>query len=699
MRPPSLLLLLALGLPATAQYNPHCEDRQAIVHLFEWTWTSIAKECEDFLAPLGYCGVQVSPPNEHVLLAGDDYPWWQRYQPVSYKLDSRSGSRAQFADMVQRCNRVGVRIIVDAVVNHMAGMDRQGLGSGGSSFNTMDGQHDFPAVPYSDKDFTPREMCSSGCGCVDNYADPNIVRDCYLVGLADLYGATDYVRDKVAEYFNDLIDLGVAGFRVDAAKHMWPEDIAGIQERLHSLPSRHGFREGSKAFFYHEVIDRNDGAVLVDEYFHLGWVTEFRYSQKIGWAANGDWGQFGGLYDPGWGMAPKDRAFVFVDNHDNQRGHGGGGDVVTHKTPYEYTAAVSFMLAFDYGFTRVMSSYYFGEDTDQGPPNLGDEHYTTAEVETNPDGSCAGGWVCEHRWNAIAKMVSFRTAVMGSASEGFWSEGDAVGLARTGRGYFAMSKGSLSKNVQTTLPGGEYKNIIDGSLVTVGQDGMATISITNSEGIFAICVGCDGSGPGPTPGPTQKPTDPQPTDPHPTDPPGPGGRKRTVIFVEVQTSSGQDVFVRGGVSPDKTVDHSVLPLPEQWRGYNEWSVGDTRLDWEGAQDGQGQHDGRQALGTPTGWTSSYDGNQFHHPYNVWGDHYWMVDLEMDCSDTRDGWFELQGLFSGGGEGGEKEVEQGACGGGVGGQVPFQTAYHAGRCGYMNVFHYAVNDCLIENIPS
>jgi hypothetical protein len=27
------------------------------------------------------------------------------------------------------------------------------------------------------------------------------------------------------------------------------------------------------------VIDRNDGAVLVSEYFDLGWVTEFRYIQ------------------------------------------------------------------------------------------------------------------------------------------------------------------------------------------------------------------------------------------------------------------------------------------------------------------------------------------------------------------------------------------------------------------------------------
>ena len=53
-------------------------------------------------------------------------------------------------------------------------------------------------------------MCPSGCGCVDNYADPNIVRNCYLVGLSDLYGASDHVRDRVAGYFNDLLDIGVA---------------------------------------------------------------------------------------------------------------------------------------------------------------------------------------------------------------------------------------------------------------------------------------------------------------------------------------------------------------------------------------------------------------------------------------------------------------------------------------------------------
>jgi len=167
------------------------------------------------------------------------------------------------------------------------------------------------------------------------------------------------------------------------------------------------------------------------------------------------------------------------------------------------------MLAFDYGFTRVMSSYYFGEDTDQGPPNLGDENFTTAEVEIKEDGSCGGGWVCEHRWNAISKMVAFRTAVSGTPSDGFWSEGDSVGIARVGKGYFAMSKASLTKSVQTQMPGGQYTNIIDGSTVDVAQDGSATIRIDNPEGIFAICVGCDGTSPPtpPTPRPTNQPTE------------------------------------------------------------------------------------------------------------------------------------------------------------------------------------------------
>jgi glycosidase len=64
------------------------------------------------------------------------------------------------------------------------------------------------------------------------------VRNCRLVGLPDLVLSKDYVSDKIAEYMNRLISIGVAGFRIDAAKHMWPNDLNKLISKLNNLPSR-----------------------------------------------------------------------------------------------------------------------------------------------------------------------------------------------------------------------------------------------------------------------------------------------------------------------------------------------------------------------------------------------------------------------------------------------------------------------------
>ena len=41
-------------------------------------------------------------------------------------------------------------------------------------------------------------------------------------------------------------------------------------------------------------------------------------------------------------------------------------------------------------------------------------------------------------------------------------------------------------------------------------------------------------------------------------------------------------------------------LADQWSLYNDWARGDNNLDWAGAEQGQGQHNGQSALGTPAG---------------------------------------------------------------------------------------------------
>jgi alpha-amylase len=51
---------------------------------------------------------------------------------------------------------------------------------------------------------------------------------------------------------NNLIDIGVAGFRLDASKHMWPGDIKAVLDKLHNLNTK-WFASGSKPFIFQEV--------------------------------------------------------------------------------------------------------------------------------------------------------------------------------------------------------------------------------------------------------------------------------------------------------------------------------------------------------------------------------------------------------------------------------------------------------------
>lgn len=74
-----------------------------------------------------------------------------------------------------------------------------------------------------------------------------------MSGLLDLALEKDYVRSTVAEYMNHLIGIGVAGFRIDAAKHMWPGDIKAFLDKLENLNTQ-WFSAGTRPFIYQEVI-------------------------------------------------------------------------------------------------------------------------------------------------------------------------------------------------------------------------------------------------------------------------------------------------------------------------------------------------------------------------------------------------------------------------------------------------------------
>ncbi|GGR41121.1 alpha-amylase [Nocardioides luteus] len=430
----------ALTIPAPAPQQaaaapPGEKDVTAV--MFEWSFDSVARECTRRLGPAGYGYVQVSPPQEHI----QGSQWWTSYQPVSYRIAGRLGDRAAFENMVDTCHAAGVKVVADSVINHMSA--GSGSGTGGSSYS----KYDYPGL-YSSADL---DSCTAE---ITNYQDRTNVQECELVGLADLDTGEDYVRDTIAGYLNDLLSLGVDGFRIDAAKHMAASDLAAIKSRL-SDPG---------AYWKQEVIHGENEAVSPSEYVGNGDVQEFRYARDLKRVFNSENLAYLENYGEGWGYLPSGGAAVFVDNHDTER----GGDTLSYKDGARYTLANVFMLAWPYGSPDVNSGYEWS-DKDAGPPNAGAVSACWQD-----------GWKCQHAWPEIESMVAFRNAARGQAVTDWWDNGaDAIAFGRGSKAYVAINHETspLTHTFQTSLPAGTYCDVQSGSTVTVNGSGQLTATL------------------------------------------------------------------------------------------------------------------------------------------------------------------------------------------------------------------------------
>lgn len=459
------------------------------VHLFEWRWADVAKECT-YLAQKGYTAVQVSPPNEHLIptanQGGDpnsDYPWWARYQPVTHltsTLTSRSGTLAEFQNMVNTCNAQGVSIYVDAVLNHMAfvmvNVPPTGtIGTAGTPYNSVSTTLQY-GTQYSLTNF------HTACN-INDYSDRAQVQNCLLLGLPDLDTSQAYVRGQMRAYLQGLLDMGVKGFRIDAAKHIAAYDLEAILATL-TLPG------GGRPYIYHEVIDTNPAERVRDwEYVPSGDVQDFNYSvQIIADAFNQcNSGKLSNLtnFTSSASLLDSRSAVVFVDNHDNQRGHGAGGPcVVDHRDGAVYDLANIFMLAYPYGHPVVMSSYYWqsnpatSANDSMGPPSADPPYTTGSGPNTRPvysdtqsagdiPANCSatfedGKWVCEHRRPATSNLVGFRQVTQGEPVTNWWSNtNNHIAFGRGAKGFVALNREASTQvtTYQTSLPQGVYCNL------------------------------------------------------------------------------------------------------------------------------------------------------------------------------------------------------------------------------------------------
>jgi alpha-amylase len=489
-----LALVGALGavvLPTGAWVSASASPRHHVrpihdvqANLWEWNWRSVGRECTKVLGPRHYAGVQVAPPQDSLKRTdpgteGVLHPWWEVYQAIDYQLTSRMGNENQFRHMVTTCRRAGVKVYVDAVINHTAGQGH--LSYGGKTYDQPG--YRYPDAPYSPSDFHKfTGQCPSASGGIDDFNNQQQVFKCELLGLADL--RTDYapVQRKIARYLNKLLSYGVSGFRVDAAKHIGQADLDAIYARLHRTV------DGTRPFWALEVFGGGPGTLSPQAFTSSGTVLGLDDVKQLRDAFKSyESHHVGSLatlrtFGAGSGLTPGRRTLSFVQNHDTER----NGDALSYKDGATNVLATQYLLASGYGRPQVYAAFTFGTDTNQSPPSDADGMIT--------DTDCASSqWYCTDRNKKVDTLVRWHNRVGHAAQADWWDDGGNVISFRRGPGWVAFNNNQTAKriDVQTGLPHGRYCNLLTrtstgcSSYVHVRAHGRATVTVP-AKGAVAV---------------------------------------------------------------------------------------------------------------------------------------------------------------------------------------------------------------------
>jgi alpha-amylase len=493
---PLAIVTSAQAAPRSAPAAPSAQAatprRDVVANLFEWNWPSVAKECSTVLGPAGYGAVQVAPPQDSVkrtaLGNGSNtvlHPWWEVYQPVDYNLTSRMGSEAQFKSMVATCRKAGVKVIVDAVINHMTGQGN--ISYGGVSYTkysytglySPSNFHSYPA----DCPIPPAAGSTDREGNIQDFNDYTQVFDCELVGLSDLRTQSDYVRNTLAAYLNKLLRYGVSGFRVDAAKHIGQTDLAAIESRLHNTV------DGTRPYLVLEVSPGSPGRISAFAFQNVGNLLGFDYATQIhdafkSYNSPPNDGNIGDLkiFGKDSGLLPSNKELVFVENHDTER----GTSTLSYKDSNN-TIAAEFMLAWPHGRPQVYASFAWATPNDSPPADA--NGFVTNTVCDNVT------WVCVDRYTGVANMVGWHNYVGDAPVTNWYDDGvNLIAFSRGHRGWISINNEATAQThtFNTGLPSGTYCDIIHGDVsngtcsgptVTVDAHGRATVTVPAKDAV------------------------------------------------------------------------------------------------------------------------------------------------------------------------------------------------------------------------
>ena len=327
------------------------------------------------------------------------------------------------------------------------------------------------------------------------------MQDCELFSLPDLNTALPSVRQKIANYLIMLARLGVAGFRVDAAKHIQQVDLDEILKLVNTTLTA---ESRPVPYVFLEVIAGSGEALSARDYFGEGYssggasdITEFIFTgvgdkflnlgnQRISdLNPNGPPGrQFS---DVAWGMMPVDKSVVFLQNHDTQHEVGD----ISYRDGNVFRVANVWMLAQPYGYPTVLSAYAFNRpgNNSMGPPSDANGNTSNVICANSLESAVVGQWVCEHRDPYIARMVRFRKEVAGTDLNRWFDNGASlIAFSRGNKGFVAISREAQATTVTvaTSLAAGTYCDLLTGG--KVGGSCAGTSVVVDATGATQITL-------------------------------------------------------------------------------------------------------------------------------------------------------------------------------------------------------------------
>jgi alpha-amylase len=231
MKLSSLLLALSLGIANFVLISrAHAE---VVLHAFDWPYSRVTQQATE-IANLGYKGVLVVPP----LKSGSDCAWYIRYQPQDYRvIDHCRGNTESYKAMVSALRSKNVKVYADLVLNHMANERNGALDFPGTAalndYRTRSSYFQLQRLygSLSNNLFGASDFHEARC--IENYNDRYQVQHWRLCGgagdrgLPDLNGNSWVIQQQRA-YLKALNDIGVDGYRIDAAKHMTNEHLRAV---------------------------------------------------------------------------------------------------------------------------------------------------------------------------------------------------------------------------------------------------------------------------------------------------------------------------------------------------------------------------------------------------------------------------------------------------------------------------------------